>query len=261
MTVTASVSPISWRTVGHVGVVTLDAPERRNPLSVETMLALTQALRTLAESDLRAIVLTATGPVFSAGHDLREMVDRSVEDEREIFRVCTELMDTIQAIPQPVVAAVQGPALAAGCQLVATCDLAVAATNAVFGTPGVKIGLFCSTPMVAVSRAIGRKRALQMLMTGTVVDAATAADWGLINEAVEPDVVLERALELAQLVANASPLTLKVGKQAFYHQIDLPQAQAYESMREVMASNAITCDAQEGMKAFLEKRSPAWVGR
>ncbi|WP_329407838.1 enoyl-CoA hydratase-related protein [Nocardia vinacea] len=258
---TVKASPVSWRRVGHVGVVTMEAPERRNPLSVETMLALTQTFRTLGESDLRAIVLAATGPVFSAGHDMREMLDRSVEEEREIFRVCTELMETIQAVPQPVVAAVQGPALAAGCQLVATCDLAVAATTAVFGTPGVRIGLFCSTPMVAVSRAIGRKRALQMLMTGTPVDAATAAEWGLINEAVEPEVVFERALELAQLVANASPLTLEIGKQAFYHQIDLPQAQAYESMREVMASNAISCDAQEGMNAFLEKRSPTWVGR
>lgn len=161
---------------------------------------------------MRAIVLGATGPVFSAGHDLREMVDRSLEHEQEIFRICTELMETIQAIPQPVVAAVQGPALAAGCQLVATCDLAVAASSAVFGTPGVKIGLFCSTPMVAVSRAIGRKRALQMLMTGSVIEAATAADWGLINEVVEPDLVLKRSVELAQQIATASPLTLKTGK-------------------------------------------------
>ncbi len=260
-TQTTSTGPLTWTTAGHVGIVTLDAPKRRNPLSVETMLALTQTFRTLADSDVRAIVLAATGPVFSAGHDLREMVDRSVEDEQEIFRVCTELMETIQAIPQPVVAAVQGPALAAGCQLVATCDLAVAASTAVFGTPGVKIGLFCSTPMVAVSRAIGRKRALQMLLTGSPVDATTAADWGLINEVVEPDVVGERALEVAQLVANASPLTLKVGKQAFYEQIDLPQPQAYEAMREVMAANAVSCDAQEGIAAFLEKRSPTWVGR
>lgn len=261
MTATPNTSPISSTTTGHIGVVTLDAPERRNPLSVGTMLALTESFRSLAGSDVHAIVLAATGPVFSAGHDLRELVDRSLEDEREIFRVCTELMETIQAIPQPVVAAVQGPALAAGCQLVATCDLAVAATTAVFGTPGVRIGLFCSTPMVAVSRAVGRKRALQMLMTGSVIDAATAADWGLINEVVEPDVLAERALEIAELIASASPLTLEIGKQAFYHQIDLPQAQAYESMGEVMASNAMACDAQEGITAFLEKRSPTWVGR
>ena len=260
MTMTGTAA-VSSEAVGHVAVVTMDSPERRNPLSLAVMLALTQTFRRLARSDARAIVLAATGPVFSAGHDLREVVDRSLEDERAIFGACTQLMETIQTIPQPVVAAVQGPALAAGCQLVATCDLAVAATTASFGTPGVKIGLFCSTPMVAVSRAIGRKRALQMLMTGGVVDAATAADWGLINEVVEPDDVGQRALEVAQLVAHASPLTLKVGKQAFYQQIDLPQAQAYEAMSEVMAANATTRDAQEGITAFLEKRSPTWVGR
>ena len=252
--------PVSWRRSGNVATVTLDAPGCRNALSADTMLRLSAAFRTIAESDVRAIVLAATGPVFSAGHDLRELVDRSLEDEREIFRICSELMETVQGIPQPVVAAVQGPALAAGCQLVATCDLAVASTTAVFGTPGVKIGLFCSTPMVAVSRAIGRKRALQMLMTGLSVDAATAADWGLINEVVEPGLVGNRALELAQLIGHASPLTLKIGKQAFYRQIDQPQAQAYISMGEVMASNSITCDAQEGIAAFLEKRTPTWVG-
>ncbi|MFD0489612.1 enoyl-CoA hydratase-related protein [Saccharopolyspora spinosporotrichia] len=188
------------------------------------------------------------------------MLDRTVEDERYVFAVCTEMMQTVQEIPQPVIAAVQGPALAAGCQLVATCDLAVAAETAVFGTPGVKIGLFCSTPMVAVSRAIGRKRALQMLLTGQVIDAATAADWGLINEVVAPGRVDERAAELAAQVAAASPLTLKIGKQAFYRQIDLPQDQAYAEMSEVMATNAMTCDAQEGMSAFLEKRPAVWRG-
>lgn len=261
MTVQASASTINSRVEDQVGVVTLDDAARRNPLSVETMTALTEELARLGESDVRAVVLRAEGPVFSAGHDLGQMVDRTLDDEREVFRVCTVLMETVQAIPQPVIAAVQGPALAAGCQLVATCDLAVAADTAVFGTPGVKIGLFCSTPMVAVSRAIGRKRALQMLMTGEVVDAATAADWGLVNEQVEPDRVLERALEIARQVAGASPLTLSIGKQAFYQQIDLPQAEAYDAMREVMSTNAVTCDAQEGMSAFLEKRPPTWTGR
>jgi enoyl-CoA hydratase/carnithine racemase len=144
---------------------------------------------------------------------------------------------------------------------VATCDLAVAASTAVFGTPGVRIGLFCSTPMVAVSRAIGRKRALQLLLTGEVIDAATAADWGLVNEVVAPGEVDARALALAATIADASPLTLRIGKQAFYRQIDLPQAQAYEEMREIMATNAVTCDAQEGMQAFLDKRPPEWQGR
>jgi len=246
---------------GVVDVRLLEA-DRRNPLSLETMEALTANLREIAErADARAVVIQADGPVFSAGHDLRQMLGRTVEEEREVFRVCTEMMETVQAIPQPVIAAVQGAALAAGCQLVATCDLAIAAETAVFGTPGVRIGLFCSTPMVAVSRAIGRKRAMQMLLTGTTIDAATAADWGLINEVVPGDEVTGRARGLAREIAVASPLTLRVGKQAFYRQIDLPQSDAYAEMSEVMATNAMTCDAQEGIGAFLEKRRPEWRGQ
>jgi len=246
---------------GVVDVRLLEA-DRRNPLSLETMEALTTNLREIAErADARAVVIQADGPVFSAGHDLRQMLGRTVEEEREVFRVCTEMMETVQAIPQPVIAAVQGAALAAGCQLVATCDLAIAAETAVFGTPGVRIGLFCSTPMVAVSRAIGRKRAMQMLLTGTTIDAATAADWGLINEVVPGDEVTGRARGLAREIAVASPLTLRVGKQAFYRQIDLPQSDAYSEMSEVMATNAMTCDAQEGIGAFLEKRRPEWRGQ
>jgi len=247
----------------HDAVVTLRLTEagRRNPLSLETMRALTERLREVAErSDARAVVIEAAGPVFSAGHDLRQLLGRTLDDERAIFHACTEMMDTVQAIPQPVIAAVQGAALAAGCQLVATCDMAIAAETAVFGTPGVRIGLFCSTPMVAVSRAVGRKRAMQMLLTGATIDATTAADWGLINEVVAPDLVATRAHELARAIAGASPLTLRVGKQAFYRQIDLPQSHAYLEMSEVMAVNAMTCDAQEGMSAFLEKRQPEWRG-
>ena len=171
------------------------------------------------------------------------------------------MMDTVQQVRQPVIASVQGVAVAAGCQLVATCDLVVASEKAVFGTPGVKIGLFCSTPMVAVSRVVGRKRALQMLLTGQVIDARTAADWGLVNEVVAPEDLEEATLALARQVAAASPLTLRIGKQAFYRQIDLPQAEAYAEMKEVMATNAITCDAQEGIGAFLDKREPVWQGR
>ncbi len=235
--------------------------KRRNPLSVDTMVAVTDGLRSLSQNDaVRAVVIEADGPVFSAGHDLKQIIDRTLEDERKVFDVCTEMMELVQSIPQPVIAAVQGHALAAGCQLVATCDLAVVADNAVFGTPGVKIGLFCSTPMVAVSRAIGRKRALQMLLTGEVIDAATAADWGLVNEVVSVDQVGVRAHEIAASIAAASPLTVRIGKQAFYRQIDLPQAEAYAEMAEVMATNAMTCDAQEGMSAFLEKRTPEWTG-
>jgi enoyl-CoA hydratase/carnithine racemase len=245
-----------------IGVLTLDRPGQRNPLSVAMMREVTEALEKLgADDSVGAIVIRGNGPAFSAGHDLSEMVDRTLEDEREVFDVCTRMMDAVQQVRQPVIASVHGVAVAAGCQLVATCDLAVASEKAVFGTPGVKIGLFCSTPMVAVSRAIGRKRALQMLLTGQVVDARTAADWGLVNEVVALEQLEEATLALAHQVAAASPLTLAIGKQAFYRQIDLPQAAAYDEMKEVMATNAMTCDAQEGMSAFLEKRPPVWQGR
>lgn len=246
---------------GSIGRVTLDRPDRRNPLSLEMMRAATAAIRDLGrDPSCRVVVLTGSGPALSAGHELSEMVDRTLEQEREVFDTCVELMESIQAIGQPVIAEVQGHAIAAGCQLVATCDLAVSVDTARFGTPGVRIGLFCSTPMVAVSRSIGRKRALQMLLTGETVDAATAVEWGLINEAVPAEALRSRVDELATRIADASPLTLEIGKQAFYQQIDLPQDQAYQAMAETMATNAVTCDAQEGMTAFLEKRAPHWRG-
>lgn len=246
---------------GPVARVILDRPERRNPLSLQMMREATAAIRELgADPTCGVVVLTGSGPALSAGHEISEMVERTLEQEREIFATCVELMDSIQAIRQPVIAEVQGHAIAAGCQLVATCDLAVSVDSARFGTPGVKIGLFCSTPMVAVSRNIGRKRALQMLLTGETIDAATAVDWGLINESVPADRLRDRVDELATRIAEASPLTLEIGKQAFYRQIDLPQDSAYAEMAETMATNAVTCDAQEGMTAFLEKRTPEWRG-
>ena len=255
-------APVAVEQRGAVAVLTLDRARRRNPLSVATMRALTAALREVGARDgVRAIVLRAEGPAFSAGHDLSEMVDRTLDEEREIFAVCTEMMQAVHAVPQPVIASVQGFAIAAGCQLVATCDLAVAADTAVFGTPGVKIGLFCSTPMVAVSRAIGRKRALQLLLTGETIDAATASEWGLVNAVVPPAELEERTAELAAKVADASAVTLRIGKEAFYRQIDLPEDDAYAAMGETMATNAMTCDAQEGMSAFLAKRPPHWQGR
>jgi enoyl-CoA hydratase/carnithine racemase len=171
------------------------------------------------------------------------------------------MMQTVQDIPQPVIASVQGAAVAAGCQLAASCDLVVASSDAVFGTPGVKIGLFCSTPMVALSRTIGRKRALQMLLTGDTIDAATAADWGLVNIVVPAAKLADETTALARKITQASPLTVKIGKQAFYRQIELPQNQAYEAMADTMAANAVTCDAQEGMQAFVEKRAPQWQGK
>jgi enoyl-CoA hydratase/carnithine racemase len=243
-------------------VITLNRPEARNALSLAMMRELTAELeRQAGRPEVRSIVLAAEGPAFSSGHNLRELVDRTQEDQQQTFDVCSALMQTVQRVPQPVIAAVQGIATAAGCQLVATCDLAVAADSATFATPGVRIGLFCSTPMVAVSRSIGRKRALEMLLTGRSIDARTAAEWGLVNSVVPAEQVLDAALALAQQVASASPLTLRIGKEAFYRQIDEPQDRAYELMSETMATNAMTGDAQEGITAFLAKREPTWRGR
>jgi enoyl-CoA hydratase/carnithine racemase len=246
---------------GHLGVITLNRPDRRNALSLETMLELIRALDEFAaNSTVRAVILAAKGKAFSSGHDLSEMVGRTISDYRRIFDVCTELMTKIQSIPQPVIAEVQGIATAAGCQLVATCDLAIASEAAQFATPGVKIGLFCSTPMVALSRAVGRKRAMEMLLTGRMVDAATAAEWGLINRAVPASELESETRQLACRIAEASSLTVGLGKQAYYAQIDLDQPKAYAYTKEVMSMNALAHDAQEGISAFLEKRVACWTG-
>jgi enoyl-CoA hydratase/carnithine racemase len=242
-------------------IVTLNRPDKRNALSLELMQELIALLGVLEhDKDVRCIILAAAGKVFSAGHDLSEMVGCAIDEYRILFDACTELMAKIQSIPQPVIAEVQGVATAAGCQLVATCDLVVAAEEAAFATPGVRIGLFCSTPMVALSRAIGRKRALQMLLTGETIDAGTAAEWGLVNFIVSADELREATLKLAKRITEASPLTLGIGKHAFYSQIELAQPLAYSLTKEVMANNAITADAQEGISAFLEKRAASWAG-
>ena len=247
--------------VPPAAVISLNRPEQRNALSTPLMLELTEELeRQSGRPEVRVIVLRATGPAFSAGHDLKELVDRTPEQEQQVFDICTTMMETVQRVPQPVIAAVQGIATAAGCQLVATCDLAIASEEARFATPGVRIGLFCSTPMVALSRNIGRKRALEMLLTGRPVDARTAAEWGLVNRVVPAAELDGAALELAGQIASASPLTVKIGKHAFYAQIDVPQREAYRLMSRTMTENALTCDAQEGMQAFLEKRTPTWRG-
>ena len=231
-------------------------------LSLELMTELVECLNEIGrDRSLRAVILAAAGKVFCSGHDLSEMVGRDINDYREVFDVCTELMTRIQSIPQPVIAQVQGIATAAGCQLVATCDLAVASDQAGFATPGVKIGLFCTTPMVALSRAIGRKRALQMLMTGDMIDALTAVEWGLINMAVPASELEEQTRKLAARIAEASSLTVALGKQAFYTQIDLDQPKAYAYAKEVMSMNALAADAQEGISAFLEKRQACWAGK
>ena len=247
---------------GPIAVVTLNRPERRNALSLELMLDLIAALDEVGRNpELRAVILAAAGKVFSSGHDLSQMTDRDINDYRRIFDVCCDLMQKIQSIPQPVIAEVQGIATAAGCQLVATCDLAIAAEEARFATPGVRIGLFCTTPMIALTRAIGRKRAMQMLLTGDFVDAPTAADWGLVNKAVPAADLQSATRAMAQKVAEASSLVVAIGKQAFYTQIDLDQPKAYAYAKEVMSMNALAADAQEGISSFLGKRPPCWSGK
>jgi len=236
--------------------ITMNNPKKRNALSLKHMQELTAAFREVGESRVRGVILAANGPAFSAGHDFADMAGNDLEAMRKILRVCTTLMDTIQEIPQPVLARVHAIATAAGCQLVATCDLAVASTEASFATPGGKGGWFCTTPMVAVSRNIGRKRALEMLVTGDTIDAHTAADWGLVNRVVQPDQLVEESQRLLEAATRGSLLSKGIGKQAYYAQIDMPQPQAYNYAIEVMASTSQIPDAQEGMQAFLEKRKP-----
>lgn len=250
---------LTWGVDRGVVRITLDRAQKRNALSLEVMTELTEALeRAGADAANRVVILAANGPAFSAGHDLREMLDRDVETYRHTFDVCVRLMETVQRIPQPVIAEVSGIATAAGCQLVATCDLAVASDDSRFATPGVKIGLFCTTPMVALTRAVGRKRAMFMLLTGEFIDAATAASWGLINEAVPAAALRERTHVLARQICDAGRLVVGLGKSAFYAQIDLDQPKAYAYAKEIMSMNALAADAQEGMTAFVEKRAPKW---
>ena len=249
------------REEGPAAFITLNRPDKRNALSLDLIEELLGTLRRVsARAGVRAIVLEGAGPAFSAGHDLSEMIDRDVAFFQRLFDACTELMECIHRLPQPVIAKVGGMATAAGCQLVAACDLAVAAEGAKFATPGVKIGLFCSTPMVPVSRAIGRKRALEMLLTGRPVDAATALEWGLVNRVVPEDALDSEVAELVEAIARSSPLTVGIGKEAFYSQIELDEHRAYDLTKAVMTMNARADDAQEGMCAFLEKRPPEWRG-
>lgn len=257
--------PFSHLTValeGSAAIVTLNRPAQRNALSLPLMREVIECLGELERNaEARVIILAAAGPAFCAGHDLREMTGLGADAYREIFAVCTEMMTKIQSVPQPVIAEVQGMATAAGCQLVATCDLAIASDRATFATPGVRIGLFCSTPMVAVSRVLGRKRALEMLLTGDAINACTAAEWGLVNRVVPGAELRAATLALADRIGHASAFTIKTGKQAFYRQADLPQAEAYAFTQEIMTENAQAADAQEGICAFLEKRPPRWQGR
>ncbi|MGD2103144.1 MAG: enoyl-CoA hydratase [Acidimicrobiia bacterium] len=244
----------------RTATVTLARPEKRNALSLDTLQNLIKAFEAVP-SDVGVVVLAAEGKVFSAGHDMSEMIDRPDEYYTELFDTCVRMMESVHALPQPVIARVQGVATAAGCQLVASCDLAVAADDTWFATPGVSIGLFCSTPMVPVSRAVGHKRAMQMLLTGEPISAAQAVEWGLINQAVPAEELDDAVAELAGKILRFSSHTIAMGKEAYYAQAELPEDSAYKVTSPVMAANAATTDAQEGMTAFLEKRDPEWTGR
>ena len=246
---------------GSAARIVLDRPEKRNALSLELMEEMIAALREASALDTtRAVVIEGAGAAFSAGHDLSEMIGREREFYGRLFDRCTAMMQAIHELPQPVIAKVHGIATAAGCQLVAACDLAVAAEGTRFATPGVNIGLFCSTPMVPVSRAVGRKRAMQMLLTGEPIDAATALEWGLVNRVVPVEDLESAVLQLVEAIARSSSYTVSTGKRAFYAQIDRAEADAYEHCTIVMTDNALAGDAQEGMTAFLEKREPVWRG-
>jgi enoyl-CoA hydratase/carnithine racemase len=244
---------------GGIVTITMNRPEKRNALSVAMMSELMAELKSIGgRKDARAVIIAANGPAWCAGHDLAELHARDLAFYRHEFDLCAQLMQTVQAIAQPVIAQVHAIATAAGCQLAATCDLVVASESARFATPGVKIGLFCSTPMVALSRAIGRKRAMEMLLTGIPIDARTASEWGLVNRVVKDADLASETRKLATQIADASSLTIKIGKQAFYSQIEQDQSEAYNYTKEVMSQNAIASDAQEGISAFLEKRTPVW---
>jgi len=244
-----------------ITTLVLNRPARRNALSVGLLRRLRDSLDEIgADASVRVVVVAGAGPAFCAGHDLGEMVGRSEAEYRDLFALCSEVMLRLREMPQPVIARVHGPATAAGCQLVAACDLAVASEAATFATPGVKIGLFCSTPAVPLVRAVPAKAAMEMLLTGRPVSAAQALAWGLVNRVVPSDRLDEAVADLAEPILAASPMTVRLGKAAFYGQMGLDERQAYDLATEVMTHNACRPDAQEGMAAFLAKRPPQWKG-
>ncbi|NTV43960.1 MAG: enoyl-CoA hydratase [Syntrophobacteraceae bacterium] len=246
---------------GPIGWLTLNRAEKRNALSLELMSEVIRKLdQTASDAEIRVLVIRGNGPVFSAGHNIQEMSASSgdLHAMRNIFRTCNEMMLRLHRLPQPVIAQVHGIATAAGCQLVAMCDLAIAESGARFATPGVRIGLFCTTPMVPLVRLIGRRRAMEMLLTGRFISAEEAEGFGLVNRVVPLDQLEKETRNLAMQLAEHSRFTLALGKQAFYDQVDLDERSAYDYAKEMIAMNCMALDAQEGMKAFLEKRKPAW---
>jgi enoyl-CoA hydratase/carnithine racemase len=261
--------PVLTRSDAHgIATLTLNRPEARNPLSEPLLAALSSELTAIAaESTIRAVIIAAEGPVFCAGHDLKEMSARRTDADRgrtyfaDILGRCSRLMQQIVALPQPVIAAVEGVATAAGCQIVASCDLAVAGVGAQFCTPGVHIGLFCSTPMVALSRNVSNKHAMEMLLLGEMADAEMAHRYGLVNRVTAAGGALAEARSMAAVIASKSPLTVKTGKQAFYRQREMTLEEAYAYASEVMLENMLARDAEEGVNAFVDKRKPVWEGR
>ena len=255
--------PLLRSDVDGIATLTLNRPRSRNALSRDLLDALLYELENLAADEaVRVVILGAIGPAFCAGHDMKQIRANPGEAYyRETFARSSRLMKSVIGLPQPVIARVQGIATAAGCQLVASCDLAVAASSASFATPGVNIGLFCSTPLVALTRNVGRKRAMEMLLTGEAIDAAAALAFGLVNRVVDDDALEDAALALARRIAGHSPLTIAIGKRAFYAQIDRGLDDAYDLATDAMTRNMLARDAEEGIDAFLEKRTPQWEGR
>jgi enoyl-CoA hydratase/carnithine racemase len=257
----SATSLLLTETKGEVLHLILNRPEKRNALSLELLRALEAALtKVAADNQVRAVVMAARGPVFCSGHDLGEMVGGTEARYHELFALCSRVMQQLRRLPQPVIARVQGMATAAGCQLVAACDLAVAAEPATFATPGVKIGLFCTTPMVPLVRAIPAKPALEMLLTGKPISAQRACELGLVNRVTAPNDLDAAVQEFVDAILASSPLTVRLGKAAFYDQLALDEQTAYERATCVMTDNALRADAQEGIQAFLQKRRPTWTG-
>ncbi|KYK25824.1 hypothetical protein AYK20_03995 [Thermoplasmatales archaeon SG8-52-1] len=249
---------------GHIGFLMLNRPEQRNALSLQLIDEMQKQLDLIAnDRKIRVVVIKGSGTAFCAGHNINELQGKNFDSNHfsKIFSKCTDMMLTLHKLPQVVIAQVHGAAMAAGCQLVAACDLAIADSKTKFSTPGVKIGLFCSTPMVPLSRVIGRRRALDMLFTGRFVSAQEAKEFGLLNKVVEPDKLEEETEKMANDIAKYSLYTIALGKKTFYYQIDKEESAAYNYAKSTIIKNCLDYDAQEGMKAFLEKRKPKWKDR
>jgi enoyl-CoA hydratase/carnithine racemase len=250
---------VLYEVVDSIAILTLNNPEKRNALSEELLLEMKARLDEAKDlRGVRVVIIRANGKIFSSGHDLRELIERDEESYARVFATCTEVMETIRLLPKPVIAQVQGLATAAGCQLVATCDLAVASEDAAFATPGVNIGLFCTTPGVALARAVPVKKAMEMLLTGKPISAEEALAWGLVNKVVPLSELEQQTTELAGKIAAFSHYTVSLGKEAFYKQVEMDRPRAYQLAQGIMVQNLLSHDAQEGINSFLSKRQPKW---